>query len=100
MSYTKMMKWHKSHPKGGKAQYMGFDTGITHNEPQLTIEQIKQLEIESFNFITEEAKTKEFPIYIAKTKGFFFITNERNLFGTKIDSMEDMEKYRDNYITQ
>ena len=26
MSYEQAMKWHKKHPRGGKAQYMGFDT--------------------------------------------------------------------------
>ena len=26
MSYAQAMKWHKKHPRGGKAQYMGFDT--------------------------------------------------------------------------
>jgi hypothetical protein len=25
MSYTKMMKWNKKHPRGGKSQYMGFN---------------------------------------------------------------------------
>jgi len=27
MSYAQMMKWNKKHPRGGKSQYMGFDTG-------------------------------------------------------------------------
>ena len=26
MSYQKMMKWHRKHPKGIKQMYMGFDT--------------------------------------------------------------------------
>ena len=26
MSYAQAMKWHKKHPTGGKAQYMGLDT--------------------------------------------------------------------------
>lgn len=26
MSYAQAMRWHKKHPTGGKAQYMGFDT--------------------------------------------------------------------------
>lgn len=26
MSYAQAMRWHKKHPRGGKAQYMGFDT--------------------------------------------------------------------------
>jgi hypothetical protein len=30
MSYAKMMKWNRTHPKGGKRQYMGFNpSGIT-----------------------------------------------------------------------
>jgi hypothetical protein len=27
MSYKKMMRWHKKHPRGGKPQYMGFSAG-------------------------------------------------------------------------
>ncbi len=26
MSYKQAMKWHKKHPRGGKPQYMGFDS--------------------------------------------------------------------------
>lgn len=31
MSYRKMMKWQKSHPRGGKTQYLGF-TVLAANE--------------------------------------------------------------------
>lgn len=27
MSYAQAMRWQKKHPRGGKPQYMGFDTG-------------------------------------------------------------------------
>jgi hypothetical protein len=26
MSYEQMMKWNRKHPRGGKRQYMGFDS--------------------------------------------------------------------------
>jgi hypothetical protein len=28
MSYAQAMRWHKKHPRGGKPQYMGFDTAV------------------------------------------------------------------------
>lgn len=28
MSYAKMMRWQKKHPRGGKPQYMGFHSGM------------------------------------------------------------------------
>ena len=37
MSYDKMMRWHKKHPRGGKPQYMGFDTGYRKPPPEPTV---------------------------------------------------------------
>jgi hypothetical protein len=37
MSYAQTMRWHKKHPRGGKPQYMGFDTGYRSPKKEETV---------------------------------------------------------------
>lgn len=98
MSYEKAMKWNKTHRKGVPNLYMGFDTGITIEEPKFSAEQQKESEVESFTRLIGECSDTKFPIYIAESKGFWFITNERNLFGNKIENYEQLIKFYNDYI--
>jgi hypothetical protein len=98
MSYAKAMKWQKTHRKGIPNLYMGFDTGIKHEEPKLTREQEKELEILSFSRIIEDSNNYEYPIYVSENRHYWGVVSKNNLFGNQINSKEELNQFYDEYV--
>lgn len=98
MSYEQAMKHSKNHRKNRFYQqcsgYAG--DGVGH---QKTDEEIHNMETSSFQKVLEKAKHLVFPIYIASTgEGYYFICDEKNLFGEKIDSYEELIQFGKDYV--
>lgn len=98
MSYGQHMRHWKNHRKDRYFQQCsgyGGD-GVSH---QLTEEQLRQIEVDSFNKLLCELKhSQEFPTYIASNGGMYHVVSERNLFGHRIESYDELVKFGDKYV--
>lgn len=96
-NYDKVMKWHKTHRKGVPNNYMGFDTGIHIEEPHFTKEQEKELEKLSFERISNNTELA-YPIYLACSKNYYYLTQENDFFGTKINNKDELIQFYNDYV--
>lgn len=97
MSYEQHMKHFKNHRKDRfYQQCSGYGgDGKSHQNSE---EELQDLSIFSFKKCLEEAKTATFPIYIRQHgDGYYSIVDERNLFGQKFDSYDDLVQFGKDY---
>ena len=94
--YRKYMKHWKNHRKDRFIQQCG---GPLHDAEDKRPECTVNLERQSFEYLMGSLKCDDFPIYVTQgSGGIWSFTNERNCFGTKIDSMEDMRRFFDECV--
>lgn len=98
-NYDQFMKHWKNHSKDkGYQQCSGyFGDGVSRQRSE---EEMKRLERDSFRRISERASSLVFPIYITQCGCFWTICDDRNLFGTKISSAEELEQFGKDCVCQ
>ncbi|MBQ8248081.1 MAG: hypothetical protein IJZ42_13215 [Lachnospiraceae bacterium] len=98
MSYEQAMKHSKNHRKDRfYQQCSGYGgDGVSHQKLE---KEIQELAVSSFKKLLEEAKSADFPIYISECGGgFYCIVDEKNLFGQRIDSYEELVQFGKDYV--
>lgn len=97
-NYTQHMKHWKNHKKDKYYQQCSGYGGSGESE-QITEERRKQLTIGCFEKIVNEVSKGDFPIHICiHGDGYVSVCDERNLFGKKIDSHEELLQFGKDYI--
>lgn len=99
-NYEQHMKHWKNHRKDRFTQQCGGPTSkATHNP--ISENYLIEAEYESFTRILEEAQRMDFPIWIANAGGWhWFICDEKNLFGNRIESYEELVTFGNEYVYQ
>lgn len=98
MSYEQAMKHSKNHRKDRFYQQCSGYGGDGESH-QVSDKEIQDFSVSSFKKILEEARTAVFPIYIRQHgDGYYSIVDERNLFGHKVDSYENLIQFGIDYV--
>lgn len=99
-NYDQHMKHWGNHRKDRyKQQCSGYGRFDDGNPTPLNGKETQSLCEQSFNKLLEEAKGMVFPIWIAQSGGWYwFICDEKNMFGQKIDSYEDLKAFGADFV--
>ena len=97
MSYEQAIRHWKNHHKD---RYVQQCSGYFGDGIPCSPESTERLEMLSFEKLLSEAKNMAFPIWVVSSGGFWTLSSEKNLFSTKIDSFEDLEKFGEEYVYQ
>lgn len=97
-NYSQYMKHWKNHKKDKYRQQCSGYGGSGKSE-QTTEEQRRQLTVNCFEKVINETGKDDFPIYICiHGDGYVSVCDERNLFGKKINSYEELSQFGRDYI--
>ena len=95
-NYDQFMRHWKNHRKDRYFQQCSGYFGRTPAEK--SNDEITELEKSSFTKLLEELKQQLFPIYIVANGGYWTTCDEKNLFGIRIDSYEQLKQFGIEYV--
>lgn len=96
-NYEQHIKHWKNHRKD---RYTQQCSGYFGDGPsQIKEDELEKKEAESFRNLLKKAKSAAFPIWIAQSGGWFwFICDEKNMFGNKICNYEDLKRFGEQFV--
>lgn len=98
MSYEQAMKHSHNHRKDRFVQQCSGYAGNGESEPPMPEEKRRQLELETFARL-KELPAEAYPIYIARSGSYYWHeATEQHLFASRIDSIEELEKFEREYL--
>lgn len=96
-SYEQHMKHFQNHRKD--RFYQQCSGPVKEPKKALTPEQMEDMERRSFLSLIENTKEEEFPIFIRQVSGGVWLTTgERDCFGERIDSRDDLTNFYRKYV--
>lgn len=99
MSYEQHMKHYRNHRKDRHCQQCSgyFGDGKCEEVPP-TLEELREIEKQSFAKLLEAAKSYSFPVHIFMTGRHWRITDKPNLFSLQVNSYEELLEFGKNYV--
>ena len=96
-NYDQYMRHWKNHRKDRYTQQCSGYAG--DGSSHMNEDDFEKREANSFRDLLEKAKSAVFPIWIVRYSGWFWsICDEKNLFGERIDSYEDLKRFGEQFV--